>query len=359
MVSANRTNLIRLATGRLSSNDDTLTFELVYEDQPPKNFVPFDSDLVLWLNPGLVLVPETEAFELSSELESVLRDRNESSDILFRTLAESTTETVDPGLARVELVLPHLLTSGSFVRIRGSGFGDTPQILFPMVDEQSISIDGLVDENGVLSAPLPAGVVDGLIRVDNGNGAGNGYLVASWFNPSLELEWVEESAQMDLAVHLVRHDDVYPIQAYDIHILSQDLAFADFEPEQQIGTFQETFDGILKGLFIKEINGDEMTVEVRHLEHAFVFEILTFAIDQEGEPSLRIHWEELSPTLTIRKSEGRLTLTLDGDVLDLPAAGTSLIAIAETRSALTKVGFFDGVDTSLSGLDLATLRNEE
>ncbi len=124
---------------------------------------------------------------------------------------------------------------------------------------------------------------------------------------------------------------------------------------REIGTFLELFVGLLKGLFIKEINGDEMTVEVRHLGQNFVFETLTFAIDREGGPLLSIRWEELSPTLTIRPAEDRLTFTLDGDFLDLPVAGTPLIALAEVTSALTNVGFTDGVDT---GLAFSTLRSE-
>ncbi len=357
LVSSDRSDSVQLGSGNLSSDGETLTLEFDYMQQPARNILPIDSDLVLWLDPGIVFVPDREDIVVTTDLESVPRDRRASSALLRRTRAETGTQTLDAELARVDLVLPHLLKSGSLVRISGGNFGDAPQIHFPLGGSGTMVVDASLAEDGALIAPLPAGVANGPIRVDNGNGPGNGYQVASWFNPALQLEWVEGSDQMDVAVHLVQAGDAYPIQAFDVRILNQNPAFAELSPGDQIGTFLDEFDGVLRDLFVTMVDGDQMTAEARD-GASFDVETLHFTIDSNGEPSLSIRWEEGSPALAVRPSEGRITLTLTGTFLDPPPTGTPLIAIARTTSALTGAGFPDGVDTSLSGLAMATLRSQ-
>ena len=327
------------AEGTISqeSTGDVL-LDLQYLNKQPNTFVGDDADIIVFLDENLLGTPASGGVSAVSEFTSVSLSSNEEVRILRRTQQDLAFQAPDPQLANVVSLQPGQLVSGQLVTITGTNFGDEPSTLFPVEGGQQVSF-GFFEEEALI-VRVPEGLVDGAIRIDNGQGPGNGYQVKSLFSPTLELQLGETEG--DFTLHFSQTDNLYPMQAFDVYLWIDDATLQDLSVEGMVGTFDQR--GSAENLFVEEANATSAVLQV--------------AVDTETDPSGHVHLEvidEEPKLLRIRYEPSFFSTTIDllngPGVVDV--ALTGLLVTLLSDSGIVVSGFAESGATSIDGRDSA------
>ena len=171
--------------GTIEDVEEGVRLHLRNLDSADGLLVSQDTDTALFFAAGLLEIsPEAEGVEIETAIRSVAQTPNGNVSVLRRTMQTIMLEDPDPLRANVGGLSTPLLTATEVISIEGTNFGPQPRVLFPSRGGSlEVAVDPVEVEDGKLKVIVPPEVWAGPVRVDNGNGAGNGYLTDIFFAP--------------------------------------------------------------------------------------------------------------------------------------------------------------------------------
>ena len=330
-------DIVVLATGTFSQDDENTVISMQYVNKKSNTFVNEDSDLTVFVDPGVISVPEGPRFGTITELISVSRSSTTERRVIRRISQTTETESPDLTLARVEQVTPYLPTGGAIQTIQGSNFGEDPIVFFPLAEGATTSRNGFPEENGDLSVAVPEGVVPGPMSVDNGNGPGNGYRIRPLFAPRLELRVPAASpsgAGSDtVELSFVQDEDLYPIVGFDVFLAVESASFAGLEPGRAVGSFQARAGGLTYGLFVSQVGGSTALLDIAEDPEIFVEGKLELEIIEGGPLVLRASYHPEAFGIQYLTEPSGVHLVFQDLGFVLPPIGEMISSWAELTSA--------------------------
>ena len=356
MVSASQSNIgfSSQAEGTISrESTGDIFFDLHYLNNQPNSFVGIDTNIIVFLDENLFATPAAGGVTAVSEFISVSLTSSEERRILRRTQQNLSFEPHDPQRANIELVQPFQLVAGEIIKIVGTNLGSEPQLLFPIAGGQDLVTFGFFDETGELLAFVPEGVVDGVIRVDNGLGPGNGYLTKSLFGPEVEVQLGEEEGSFTL--HFTQDANLYPMELFDAYLRIDSASLEALAVDQMVGAFNQ--DPNLNFFVLESAPGSALLQVGRELNTNVTGEVRLEVIEEGNRQLLRMTYEPISFPLVIDFLSGPAVFDVGfvGLPITLPAPGNGIIVSGIAVSGPTSV---DGRDSALrSPFQDAVVRN--
>ena len=347
LIAAEMDDITVLANGTFSQENGETVITMQYVNKNSNTFVNEDSDLVVFVDPGVINVPESAEFETITEFVSVSRSSTAERRVIRRMGQTTETENPDPNLARIEQVTPYLPAGGALQTIQGSNFGEEPTILFPLQGGEIASLSGFLEENGDLTVVVPGGSVPGQLRVDNGNGPGNGYRIRPLFAPRLELNLSAASpsgaGSDSVELNFVQDEDLYPIVGFEVFLAVESASFAGLEAGQAVGSFREREGGLLYGLFVSQVDGSRAVLDIAEDPEVFVQGQLELEIIAGDPPVLQASYHTETFGIQYLTEPNAVLLVLQIPGLVLPPAGEGVSSWAELTSAQSNADLESGV----------------
>ena len=341
MISANSEDLGVLASGTIAEVEDDVLVQLRFVNNPALTFVGRDSDMEIFVDPGLITVPPGPESEIITEYKSVSLSADEVRSVKRRTRQTIQTESVEPGRAVVEQVSPYAPVGGSFISIFGNDFGEESVVSFSLSGGETALRLGILEEDGSLTVPVPDGIVPAPIHVDNGSGPGNGYLIRPLFAPRLEVgppdPGPSPSGEVQDAIEfrIVQDDDVYPVDMFELLLeIEGASSFLGLEVDQEIGMLDDpTNPRSPFSLFVRETEQDRLLLDVQ--SSFFQGQIEVQVLDREP-PLLQVLWQRGYPDIRFLDGPSTFLLRLEGLGLVLaPPEDTPVPAWGELISSWT------------------------
>ena len=325
MISADSDDINLLASGTITEAEGDLVIQWQFANNPALTFVGRDTDMEIFVDPGVLTVPPGPEFEIITEFESVSLSADEVRAVRRRVRQTIDTESVEEGRAVAQQVSPYLPVGGSFVSIVGSNFGEEPLVSFPMDNGQTAELIAILEENGTLTVSVPDGIVSGPIHVDNGKGPGNAYLIRPLFAPRLEVgppdPGPESTGEIPDAIEfrIIQDDDVYPVDMFDLLLEIEDASFLELEVDQQIGMLDDPSQPRTPFyIFVNELEEDRLLLDVAR---PFVEGQLEVLILRREPLLLHVIWHRGYPDVRFVDGPSALVLRLEGLGLKLPPPG--------------------------------------
>lgn len=185
------------ATGRMEgTSSGGLTVELTLLGKEPFTEVADDADQEFFFPSGLIQAPAGAGpITITTEFTSVSTDPKGVAPIVRRTTQEIEFNQADSQKANLFAIAPQFPQPNRALQLAGTNLGEAPMVQFPMAGGETVAVQAGLDEDQILIVNVPAGMVDGEIRVDNGQGPGNSHQVKVLFSPRFELGLVEPEPQ--------------------------------------------------------------------------------------------------------------------------------------------------------------------
>ena len=352
------------AQGRMEGTPDGgLTVELTLLGKEPFTEVADDGDLEFFSPSGLIQAPASPGpVTITTDFTSVSTDPNGGASIVRRTTQEIEFVEPDAQKANLEAIAPQFPQPGRSLQLGGTNLGDTPMVLFPMAGGETVSVPAGRDEEDVLIVGVPAGMVDGAIRVDNGQGPGNPHRAKLLFSPRSQLgliETEEEALQPQtpsdppLFFRFEQDPAQFVLESFSVELYDVDISLAGLPVDSLVGSGvmtqgfdQEAFDlkvieaeadravlVAVSPLDPTQLSGQTMTVQkVRDGEGATLGLVFAYLPDTPAvEP------EMLEPPDTFE-----LKFDFSEFPIQLPSSGAEVLAAVSMRSGTT-----NGADSGL------------
>lgn len=115
--------------------------------------------------------------------------------IVWCTTQEIEFDPLDTQKANLLAIAPQFPQPSRSLWLGGTKLGEAPMALFPMAVAETVSLQAGLDEDDILIVGVPVGMVDGTIRVDDGQGSGNSHRAKVLFSPCFELGLIEPEQQ--------------------------------------------------------------------------------------------------------------------------------------------------------------------
>ncbi len=161
-----------------------LTLDLTLDAKEPFSEVRDDADQHFFFLPGLINLPDSAGpITITTEFTSVSSRPDADLPIVRKTTQEITIANPDATKANLRQITPQFPLPGELMTLLGTNLGENPVVHFPTTAGGTIQVEAGLDGAGNLVAPVPSGVVDGPIQIDNGTGVGNNYRVKILFSP--------------------------------------------------------------------------------------------------------------------------------------------------------------------------------
>ena len=344
------------------------TLELTLLDKDPFSEGAEDADQVFFLVPGLINAPsEAGPITITTEFTSVSSKPDVDAPIVRRTTQEVTFSDPDASLANLERISPQFPEPGTLATIDGTNLGDTPTLFFPIQDGERYRVDAFQDDDGNLLAPVPAGVVDGAVHVDSGNGESNPYQLKVLFGPVFSAGLIQEEGSADdnqdfyFSFHQV--PEQFSLNEFRVFIAGVDLSLPAVQLESIVGNGRMTqgFNQLVFDLRVASVEGGVLVLQLVDALGDSLEKTISIAKTLDAEEqveglvfSLSPDEPEVEPSLL----DGSTTLDLRIDFTELPIdfPETFVSAAAEMISSPTGPG---GLDAGLRVTQTTTVIQEE
>ena len=244
-------------TGRMEGTPSGgLAVELILLGKEPFTEVAEDGDLEFFFPSGLIQVPASPGpVTITTQFTSVPTDPNGGAPIVRQTTQEIVFVEPDAQKANLEVIAPQFPQPSGTLQLGGTNLGDTPMVLFPMAGRETVSVPAGRDGEDVLIVRVPTGMVDGAIRVDNGQGPGNPHRVKVLFSPRFQLglieieeELLQPQAPPDPPVFFRFEQDPvqFALEHFSVELYNVDISLVGLGVDSLVGsgvTSLSTFEG--------------------------------------------------------------------------------------------------------------------
>ena len=330
----------------LDDGQGSLLFDLQYLGKTPNTCVGDDADIVIHLGENLFRIPDASQTTVHAEFVSVSRSSETEKRILRRTEQSLDFMDPDPVLANLESLVPSLLVAGESLTIAGSNFDEEPAVLFPGKELKHLAFQREDDSWGVIA---PAGVIDGPLRVDNGEGPGNGYRVQSLYGPILDYTIESPKGTEEIRLTFIQEENLYPMIQFQGSLLIESASLEDLSLEQMVGSIRGN--AVNANLFVAEVETDRVVLDILfELGNSSEGKIILEVLEQDGLQLLSLdHQPEFfSETISFLLRETIFEVVFTGLPVTFPAAGNPVFATAKTISGVTGADGLDSVLTSFT-----------
>ncbi len=352
------------ARGRMEGTPDGgLIVELTLLGKEPFTEVADDADQEFFFPSGLIQAPASSGpVTITTEFTSVSTDPSGRAPIVRRTTQEIVFALPDAQKANLEAIAPQFPQPGRALRLGGTNLGDAPIVLFPMAGGETVSVPAARDEEDVLIVGVPAGLVDGAIRVDNGQGPGNPHQAKLLFSPRFQLGLIETEEELlqpqtlsDPTVFFDFEQDPaqFVLERFSVELYDVDVPLAALAIDSLVGGGvmtqgfnQEAFDlkvseaeedravlVAVSPLDPTQLSGQTLTVQkVRDGEGAPLGLVFTYVPDSLAQ----------EPVMLEPPNSFELRFDLAGFPIQLPPSGAQVLAAVSMWSGTT-----NGADSGL------------
>ncbi len=312
------------------------------------------------LGEDLFRIPDEASTTVHSEFVSVSRSIAAEQRMLRRTEESLDFMDPDPLLANLESLVPNLLVAGESLRMAGSNFGEIPDVLFP---GKELKYRAFQREDGSWGVVVPPGLIGGRVRIDNGQGPGNGYLVESLYGPVLDLTIDSAGASPSTAgtenfrLTFTQDNSLYPMVRFQGSLLIDSASLGDLSVDQMVGTIQGF--NVNATLFVKEVEPDRVVLDILfNLENSSEGTIVLEVVEEDGVKLLHLdHQTEFFPEgISLLFFRSIFEVVFTGLPVTFPAPGNPVFATAKTTSGVTGA---EGLDSVLTSFTTAVFLVEE
>ena len=352
------------AQGRMEGTPDGgLIVELTLLGKEPFTEVADDADQEFFFPSGLIQAPGSAGpVTITTEFTSVSTDPKGGAPIVRRTTQEIAFIEPDAQKANLEAIAPQFPQPGKALQLGGTNLGDTPMVLFPMVGGETLSVPAARDEEDVLIVGVPAGMVDGAIQVDNGQGPGNFHRAKVLFSPRFELGLIETEegvlqpqtiSDPPLFFRFEQDPTQFVLEHFSVELYDVDISLAGLVVDSLVGSGvmtqgfnQEAFDlkvseaedgravlVTVSQLDPTQLSGQTMTVQkVRDGEGATLGLVFAYVPDALA----------VEPVMLEPPNSFELRFDFSGFPIQRPSSGARVLAAVSMRSGTT-----NGADAGL------------
>lgn len=332
-----------------------LSIELTLLNKDPFTEVGDDADQEFFFPPGLIQAPASGGpVTVTTEFTSVSTRVDQDVRIVRRTTQELTFVEPDSQKANLEGIFPQFVRAGELMALQGSNLGDSPTVLFPGADQQEIQAQASRDEQGALTVYVPPKVGDGLIRIDNGSGAGNGYLARVLFGPTFETGLLSNSGGTT-ALNGGNAGFYFLFQQPAVQFVLEDFSAEMYHVDAPLAQLQLQ-SLVENGLMKQEFNSSSFNLKVSEAseDRAVLQAVTTFDPDQLVEKTIVVEKvkdeagsvlgliftytaddPEEEPMMLEPGSAHELRIEFTGLSISLPASGTTMVSVASMGSMPT------------------------
>ncbi len=190
------------------------------------------------------------------------------------------------------------------------------------------------------------------MRIDNGQGPGNGYRTQSLYGPALELtiganDPIPSTAGTeDFRLTFTQQQNLYPMLQFQARLLIESSTLEDLSVDQMVGTIQGH--SVNANLFVKEVEPGRVVLDILFDLESSSEGTLTLEIqERDGFQMLGLDYQRdfFSETISLLLFPSNLEVILAGLPVTFPAAGNLVFATAKTTSGVTAA---DGLDSVLT-----------